>query len=678
MPKLPGQDSLGARPIPQASRSYYGGGGGGYRPVAPSGSLQLARATEDLGEAIVRGGATIADAERRKKETQDRYEYAAARSAFLQGKVKWDNAFDDDQDYTTYGERYEKGLKDVRAAASAMIRDPEKRKLFEVEIGPTEAHGLAAIGDKARVKEKDVGRGFLLDTINGNRTAALEAKDEATRDALIRSTESSIVSAREKGHISFEEEAKLRESSTESYAERWLQSRPWDEQIKLLAPRTKANAAAPSGDYFSRLAQVESGGNARAINPKSGAAGKYQFLPSTAKAYGIDPMNAEQSEEGVRRFRADNAAVLTGALGRSPTEPEEYLAHQQGAGGASALLRNPDRPAIEVLAEARKSRSVAAKAIVDNGGNLGMTAGDFAQQQMNRFGKDAPIRVAQQGGTIADFLPYDKRAQILDGALKQAAAADERGQKMVDRALTEARDRALKDLADIRAAGRLDTDTVNRYRSVLSGEQYNAWLKTADPKTEEIKDNRSTVSLLEPILGTPEAESLIQREYQLNNLSIPTYVRMVEKNRSLLRDDQPDSPRKSARTFLSDALDPGQLGGDAVMQQPLRIARQRALADLDDWVEANPKVTRQQAMKRASELLEQYQTVGFGEMRLSLPRPRGFTGNKQNVQAQDVENARLSIFEDLDQNKMTKDQAARELDALETWDRVIEKGTKKP
>jgi len=50
----------------------------------------------------------------------------------------------------------------------------------------------------------------------------------------------------------------------------------------------------PADPLLDAVRQVESGGNPNAVSP-AGAQGAYQFMPSMAKAFGIDPFNEEQS-----------------------------------------------------------------------------------------------------------------------------------------------------------------------------------------------------------------------------------------------------------------------------------------------------------------------------------------------------------------------------------------------
>ncbi len=139
-------------------------------------------------------------------------------------------------------------------------------------------------------------------------------------------------------------------------------------EVNAAIDRAAAKHGVPRDALF-RFAQIESGGDPNAWNP-SGATGLFQFMPGTAKQYGLtDRKNADASADAAARLYLDNTAYLRRQLGREPTAGEAYLAHQQGAGGAAKLLKNPN---------ARASDIVGAKAVAQNGGRAGMSAGDFA------------------------------------------------------------------------------------------------------------------------------------------------------------------------------------------------------------------------------------------------------------------------------------------------------------
>lgn len=132
--------------------------------------------------------------------------------------------------------------------------------------------------------------------------------------------------------------------------------------------------------YFDTLAFIESSNDPTKVNKNSKAAGLFQFIPSTAKAYNLkDPKDPVASFEAVQRLTDDNRKTLKKNLGRNPTEAELYLAHQQGATGASKLLKNPNKKAVNVLGK---------KAVTQNGGDPDMTAQEFADKWLTKFNSE--------------------------------------------------------------------------------------------------------------------------------------------------------------------------------------------------------------------------------------------------------------------------------------------------
>jgi hypothetical protein len=110
--------------------------------------------------------------------------------------------------------------------------------------------------------------------------------------------------------------------------------------------------------YLKALAQVES-----SYDPSekagSGAAGLFQFMPKTAKAYDLkDPYDYKAAAEAAARFTIDNQMSLTKRLGREPTPQELYMAHQQGATGAGKILSKPNANAIQTLGYQKVAQNV--------------------------------------------------------------------------------------------------------------------------------------------------------------------------------------------------------------------------------------------------------------------------------------------------------------------------------
>jgi hypothetical protein len=137
----------------------------------------------------------------------------------------------------------------------------------------------------------------------------------------------------------------------------------------------------PAG-YLARTYQIESGSGQNLYNPLSKAAGGFQFIPSTAKQYGLkDPYDLAQSADAAARLAADNRASLQKAGIESPTAAQLYLAHQQGASGANKLLGGADTKATDIVGE---------KAVLWNAGKASMTGPEFADRIMAKFEGTTP------------------------------------------------------------------------------------------------------------------------------------------------------------------------------------------------------------------------------------------------------------------------------------------------
>ena len=140
------------------------------------------------------------------------------------------------------------------------------------------------------------------------------------------------------------------------------------------------------GGFLNRTWQIESGSGKSLMNPQSGAAGHFQFMPRTARQYGLEnPNDLAQSAEAAARLAVDTRAALQRAGVEDPNAAQLYLAHQQGAGGALKLLRGAGQSAGSLVGE---------KAVSWNAGKPEMSGQEFAQSILSKFGGGRP-QVAQ-------------------------------------------------------------------------------------------------------------------------------------------------------------------------------------------------------------------------------------------------------------------------------------------
>lgn len=274
---------------------------------------------------------------------------------------------------------------------------------------------------------------------------------------------------------------------------------------------TEQHYGLPEG-YLARTAQIESGGDPNAHNA-SGADGLFQFVPSTAQQYGVDTRDAGSSTDGAARLAADNAATLRSKLGRDPTSAELYLAHQQGAGGASALLANPNARAVDIVGEA---------AVRQNGGDVNMTAGEFAGLWINKFNNGGGVQGAitsnaPQGPAGAAFaaalmhstkLTPDQARGFLDDQYASQAA----GQTLIDaaEAKRQAEVGAAAQIAAIQNPNNLTPDAVTN--DLLSTDGLSAANQLAIAGQDRSAFNGVIAPTVAPDARTTAAAELAQSE----------------------------------------------------------------------------------------------------------------------------------------------------------------------
>jgi len=99
--------------------------------------------------------------------------------------------------------------------------------------------------------------------------------------------------------------------------------------------------------------QLESSGDAGAINPGSGAAGLLQLTPERAKEEGIDPSDPNASIQVFKEHRDEVAPKLTKA-GLAADGLNTYILWQQGNRGGLDILQNQDKK-LSDLSSSRRS-----------------------------------------------------------------------------------------------------------------------------------------------------------------------------------------------------------------------------------------------------------------------------------------------------------------------------------
>lgn len=226
----------------------------------------------------------------------------------------------------------------------------------------------------------------------------------------------------------------------------------------------------------------------------------------------------------------------------------------------------------------------------------------------------------------------------------------------------------------------LTREYVEEARPYLSPSEYKGSLALLATTEETARDDSEAIVDLTVQMDTADPDAFIKDAtsyVQQGKLKPSTFRSMVAQNRAARRDDAPLSPYKSGREFVRTTLEPG-LFQDRTANAIARAAQARALAEYDDWAQANPESKRDAAMTEAQGIAERYQAVPFGEIRLSLGRSKYFADKAtQDVIIEDVDAADAALLQDMDAGRLTSAQAAAEIRRLSDWRKTIEAETRR-
>lgn len=193
------------------------------------------RSAAIVGEAVEGLARIVGAASNRLQEREDQFNYARAKSALLSADVEARRALEDDPDWETYEKRYTEAMVKARDKAAGMIRGGRDRALFDMDASQFSERAIGEVRNIAKRKEIDWGRAALDEMLDTNRTAALNASDEPSREELIKTTQEAINGALEKGYLNEQEAVSRRQSWSANYAESFIGMQPAEDRIKLLS-----------------------------------------------------------------------------------------------------------------------------------------------------------------------------------------------------------------------------------------------------------------------------------------------------------------------------------------------------------------------------------------------------------------------------------------------------------
>ena len=133
-----------------------------------------------VAEALERAAGTFVNMAIEHKQKDDALSYSHAKNEYLIADIQERDKLEDDQDFATQTERYNKAMKGHYERLFPTVRSKRDRGLFDAEARLMNARGTVAVGDNARTKEIDWNLGEFARQGEELQAAILVAKDAQT------------------------------------------------------------------------------------------------------------------------------------------------------------------------------------------------------------------------------------------------------------------------------------------------------------------------------------------------------------------------------------------------------------------------------------------------------------------------------------------------------------------
>lgn len=216
MPRIPDASSLGYS-VPQTRTPRF-----------------QDRSGQIVGDATQRLAGTIGQVAGALQEREDKFSYAQAKSTLLQADIETRRALESDPDWSTYEKRYSESMAKAREKAAGFIRSKNDRALFDMDAKLDVERGVSEVRGLAKRKEVGWGRSTVDKTLESNRAAGMNAKDEATREQIINASKDVILGAVAKGYYTEDEGTNLFQNYRDNYAVGLIEMQPAEKRIALL------------------------------------------------------------------------------------------------------------------------------------------------------------------------------------------------------------------------------------------------------------------------------------------------------------------------------------------------------------------------------------------------------------------------------------------------------------
>jgi hypothetical protein len=352
------------------------------------------------------------------------------------------------------------------------------------------------------------------------------------------------------------------------------------------------------------------------------------------------------------------------------TDPSQYapaLAEQLAIIDASAML--PIKKSAMRQLAVEKVSSAAVWSQVQKSPSAFLESIGFGPEIPGKARKSSGDLTGITGNTAFDALPFEKRTQLFEGAIRLKAQIDGDADKAVKAASAKLAEDAMKEAWNRLNSGKLSKSYIEQIRPLLSAPEYHSLLTATKEGGGQRTDPGTFRRLQELMYSNPkEAETFAFTAHKNGLLSNENLSSALSRSRELDRSGGPKSEYERSRNFIRGSLDPGPMVNDPVNRS--RLAE--ALDTFDRWVDAGQgKRTDSEIQKRGQEVIEQYRFINLSDTVLALPSPRSGQirrnpADKTGITT-DILSAHRKAQADFEAGRMSKADYDQEMNILNRW-----------
>lgn len=271
-------------------------------------------------------------------------------------------------------------------------------------------------------------------------------------------------------------------------------------------------------------------------------------------------------------------------------------------------------------------------------------------------------------GGLWDYMPSD----VWDGLNKEAARLETQRVKDEEDARKAARQETIKAGYDLVFSGDLSKEWIDDNRDAFTPSEYRTFNSALQKqsKTPEKSDNGTYIRLTKDANEDDNQDAVqddILQEFSSGNISKGDYQRLMSASRRTAKARVEKPWANELRSTLRSRLAPADREDTAQYSKRLD-----GLFAFDDWLDRNPKATRDDAKKKADDLYREYSSQTAADLRAGLDMPRYATVGRYAFNGGSIAITAQRLAQAYKEGKITKDDLNREAQLLKRWKSVLD------